>query len=165
MCVVCHKKTVYGSNGKKVLMRHQPEDAHKAAVRALQHTVSLPGATTTTKARASKADCVCKQKIRICAFIAEHDLSLTMSQPLVELVKSVTEDKSALSRMTLSNAHASYLCTSCCSLQNQIISHLQRRMFSLNTDESTNANMDSVLNVLVRYFDEDIGIVLTQHLA
>lgn len=163
MCVVCHKKTVYGSNGKKVLMRHQPEDAHKAAVRALQHTVSLPGATTTTKARASKADCVCKQKIRICAFIAEHDLSLTMSQPLVELVKSVAEDKSALSRMTLSNAHASYLCTSCCSLQNQIISHLQRRM--LNADESTNANMDSVLNVLVRYFDEDMGIVLTQHLA
>lgn len=163
MCVVCHKKTVYGSNGKKVLMRHQPEDAHKAAVRALQHTVSLPGATTTTKARASKADCVCKQKIRICAFIAEHDLSLTMSQPLVELVKSVAEDKSALSRMTLSNAHASYLCTSCCSLQNQIISHLQRRM--LNADESTNANMDSVLNVLVRYFDEDMGIVLTQHRA
>lgn len=149
--------------GKKVLMRHQPEDAHKAAVRALQHTFSLPGATTTTKARASKADCVCKQKIRICAFIAEHDLSLTMSQPLVELVKSVTEDKSALSRMTLSNAHASSLCTSCCSLQNQIISHLQRRM--LNADESTNANMDSVLNVLVRYFDEDMGIVLTQHLA
>lgn len=163
MCVVCHKKTVYGSNGKKVLMRHQPEDAHKAAVRALQHTFSLPGATTTTKARASKADCVCKQKIRICAFIAEHDLSLTMSQPLVELVKSVAEDKSALSRMTLSNAHASSLCTSCCSLQNQIISHLQRRM--LNADESTNANMDSVLNVLVRYFDEDMGIVLTQHLA
>lgn len=163
MCVVCHKKTVYGSNGKKVLMRHQPEDAHKAAVRALQHTFSLPGATTTTKARASKADCVCKQKIRICAFIAEHDLSLTMSQPLVELVKSVAEDKSALSRMTLSNAHASSLCTSCCSLQNQIISHLQRRM--LNADESTNANMDSVLNVLVRYFDEDMGIVLTQHRA
>lgn len=108
---------------------------------------------------------MCKQKIRICAFIAEHDLSLTMSQPLVELVKSVAEDKSALSRMTLSNAHASSLCTSCCSLQNQIISHLQRRMFSLNTDESTNANMDSVLNVLVRYFDEDMGIVLTQHRA
>lgn len=106
---------------------------------------------------------MCKQKIRICAFIAEHDLSLTMSQPLVELVKSVAEDKSALSRMTLSNAHASYLCTSCCSLQNQIISHLQRRM--LNADESTNANMDSVFNVLVRYFDEDMGIVLTQHLA
>lgn len=106
---------------------------------------------------------MCKQKIRICAFIAEHDLSLTMSQPLVELVKSVAEDKSALSRMTLSNAHASSLCTSCCSLQNQIISHLQRRM--LNADESTNANMDSVLNVLVRYFDEDMGIVLTQHLA
>ena len=38
-------------------------------------------------------------------------------------------------------------------------------MFSLNADEATNGNMDRILNVLVRYFDEDMGKVLTQHLA
>ena len=48
ICVVCHKNIQYGSNGKKVLIRHQAEEKHKAAVRSLQHTASLPGATTTT---------------------------------------------------------------------------------------------------------------------
>lgn len=38
-------------------------------------------------------------------------------------------------------------------------------MFSLNVDESTDGNMDRILNVLVRYFDEDMGKVATQHMA
>lgn len=29
-------------------------------------------------------------------------------------------------------------------------------MFSLNADELTNANVDRILNVLVRYYDEDM---------
>ncbi|XP_059364858.1 uncharacterized protein LOC132103782 [Carassius carassius] len=38
-------------------------------------------------------------------------------------------------------------------------------MFSLNVDESTDGNMDRILNVLIRYFDEDMGKVATQHMA
>lgn len=38
-------------------------------------------------------------------------------------------------------------------------------MFSLDIDEATNQNMDKVLNVLVRFFDEDENGVKTQHLA
>ncbi|KTF75376.1 hypothetical protein cypCar_00046139 [Cyprinus carpio] len=38
-------------------------------------------------------------------------------------------------------------------------------MFSLNVDEATDGNMDRILNVLVRYYDEDVGKVATQHLA
>ncbi len=38
-------------------------------------------------------------------------------------------------------------------------------MFSLNVDEATDGNMDRILNILVRYFDEGMGKVETQHLA
>ncbi|KAK7933645.1 hypothetical protein WMY93_004541 [Mugilogobius chulae] len=91
MCVLCHKKLVYGSNGKKVLIRHQSDGAHRAAVRSLAHTSSLPGASAaTTETQLSMADRVCDLKIRVCGFIAEHDLSLTLSQPLVELINGDT---------------------------------------------------------------------------
>ena len=93
-CVVCHKKIVYGSNGKTVLTRHQSEASHKADVNALRHTSSLSGATfTTTEVSPSMADCVCTQKVCICSFITEHDLSLTILQPPVNLIRSVAEDQ------------------------------------------------------------------------
>ncbi|KAG2467052.1 HNRLL protein, partial [Polypterus senegalus] len=38
-------------------------------------------------------------------------------------------------------------------------------MFSLNVDEATDGNMDRIPNVLVRYYDEDVGKGATQHLA
>lgn len=105
-------------------------------------------------------DRVCNLKVHICLFIAEHDLLFTMSQPLVDLVRSVAEDQST-------SAHASYFCTHGIAAQDQteLATKFQRKLFSLNADEATNANMDKILNVLVRYFDEDMGKVLTQHLA
>ncbi|XP_052420177.1 uncharacterized protein LOC127964065 isoform X2 [Carassius gibelio] len=168
LCTVCHRKFQYGNNGKKVLARHQSEASHNAAVRALQYTCSLPGATsTTTEIHASMADRVCDVKVRICSFIAEHDLSFTVSQPLVNLMQSVVKDKSALSRLSMSNAHASYLCTHGISAywKSELSSKLKTKMFSLNVDEATDGNMDRILNVLVRYYDEDVGKVATQHLA
>lgn len=45
----------------------------------------------------------------------------------------------------------------------QLSDKLQNRMFSLNADEATNVN-DRILNVLVRFFDEDMKVV-TQHLG
>lgn len=167
-CVVCHKKIVYGSNGKKVLARHQSEASHKASVRSLQHTSSLPGATTTTtEVRSSMADRVCAQKVRICSFIAENDLSLTISQPLVNLAKVLAEDQCALSRLSLSNSHASYMCTHGIAAQckKQLSEKLQNKMFSLNADEATDVNNDRILNVLIRFFDEEMEKVVTQHLG
>lgn len=38
-------------------------------------------------------------------------------------------------------------------------------MFSLNVDEATTLNMDKILNVLVRFFDNESNRVITQHLA
>ncbi|KAI7805551.1 hypothetical protein IRJ41_010841 [Triplophysa rosa] len=162
-CTVCHRRLQYGNNGKKVLARHQSEASHNAAVRALQYTSSLPGATsTTTEVHASMVD-----RVRICSFIAEHDLSFTVSQPLVNLMQSVVKDKSALSRLSISNAHASYLCTQgiAAHWKTELSTKLKTKMFSLNADEATDGNMDRILNVLVRYFDEDMGKVATQHLA
>ena len=60
-----------------------PESAcsscHRAAARALKLTTTLPGATVTADTPLSMTDRVCDLEIRLCTFIAEHDLSFTIS--------------------------------------------------------------------------------------
>lgn len=102
----------------------------------------------------------------MCTFIAEHDLSFTISQPLVNLCKKLAEDKNALTRLSVSNQHAS--CVNTHGIAPEFKKHLSEKlnkcMFSLNIDEASSQNMDKILNVLVRFFDDDVTRV-TQHLA
>ncbi|KAL1250518.1 hypothetical protein QQF64_018314 [Cirrhinus molitorella] len=87
-CTVCARKLMYGTSGKKVLSRCELDPVHKATVRALQHTSSLPEATAMADIPPSMADRVTDLKIRLCSFIAELDLSFTIAHPLVILSAS-----------------------------------------------------------------------------
>ncbi|KAL0149030.1 hypothetical protein M9458_055645, partial [Cirrhinus mrigala] len=158
---------MYGTSGKKVLSRHELDPVHKATVRALQHTSRLPGATATADIPPSMTDHVTDLKIRLCSFIAELDLSFTIAHPLVTLCKKLAEDRPALAHLSVSRQHASYLLTHGISpeFKKRLSEKLKNGMFSVNIDEATDKSMDKILNVLVRFYDEDAGSVKTQHLA
>ena len=49
--------------------------SYRVAARALKHTATLPGATVAAHTLSSMTDRVCE----LCTFIAEHDLSFTIS--------------------------------------------------------------------------------------
>lgn len=166
-CTLCRKKLVYGTSGKKMLPRHEQDAFHKAAARSVQYTSRLPGASATADIPPSITDRMTDLKIRLCAFIAEHDLSFTVAQPLVALCKKVAEDGTALAQLSVSRQHASYLLTHGISpeFKKRLSEKLRSSMFSLNIDEATDKNMDRIMNILVRFYDEDTGSVKTQHLA
>lgn len=127
----------------------------------------MPGATVTADTPLSMTDRVCDLKICLCTFIAEHDLSFRILQPLVTLCRKLAEDKKALTSLSVSNQHASYMNTHGIALQFKkcLSEKLKKCMFSLNVDEPTTLNMDKILNVLVRFFDNESNRVITQHLA
>ncbi len=166
-CTLCARKILYGTSGKKVLPRHELDPSHQAAVRAIQHTSRLPGATATADIRPSMTDRVADLKIRLCSFIAEFDLSFTIAHPLVTLCQKLAEDKLALTHLSVSRQHAGYLITHGIlpEFKRNLSDKLKNNMFSLNIDEATDKSMDKILNVLVRFYDEDAGSVKTQHLA
>lgn len=60
----------------------------------LQLTSCLPGATA-TDVGAPMSGRVCGLKIRVCSFIAEHDLSFTISHPLRDLCEKKKKRKSS----------------------------------------------------------------------
>ncbi|XP_049334435.1 uncharacterized protein LOC125801679 [Astyanax mexicanus] len=153
--------------GSSVASSGNTDPVHKAAARAVQYTTLLPGASATADIPPSMADRVSNLKIRLCTFIAEHDLSFTVAQPLVALCKKLAEDRAALSHLSVSRQHTSYLLTHGIApeFKHRLSEKLGNGMFSLNVDEATNKNMDKIMNVLVRFFDEDAGSVKTQHFA
>ena len=78
-CTLCSRKLIYATSGKKVLPHPDSEPTHRAAVRALQHTTRLPGATTTADVPASMADRVCENTTwkYACAHSSQNSIALT----------------------------------------------------------------------------------------
>ena len=72
-CLVCNKKLLYRSNGKKSFQSHVVDPEHVAAINSQQHTSTLPTAEPVI-ADACLSDRVTSAKLRICAFLAEHCL-------------------------------------------------------------------------------------------
>lgn len=163
VCVPCGKTLLYGNRGKRSLLAHAGDQAHKNKVTCLMKTRMLDGAETTTCTKPPVGDEVAEVKSVLCMFMAEHCLSYTLSQPLVDLAKRLSGHQKALSSLTFGRACASYTTThgvaSC--LLTDLSEKLRRpgTFFSLNVDEATDANNNKILNVLVQYFDEDLGKV------
>jgi hypothetical protein len=79
-CVACNRKLVYRSNGKKSFQSHAADPDYVAAVKAQQHTSTLPTAEPVI-ADACISDRVTGAKLQICAFLAEHCLPKATYRP------------------------------------------------------------------------------------
>lgn len=141
---MCCKRLLHETSSKNMLSRHDPNPSLEASVRALCYVTMLTGAVATVSpAPSSMQGRVCNLKVRICTFIAEHHQSFTISPVLVKLCKTLSEDRTALSRLTVSNAQVRYRSTH--QFRQCLAQKLLKQTFSLNVDESTNQNIDRIL--------------------
>ena len=87
--------------------------------------------------------------------------------PTVYLCEKLAIDKNVSAKLSVSNQHASYSNTHGLApeFKKRLWEKLKQAPFSMNIDDATNLNTDKVLNVLVRFFDDDTGRVIIQHLA
>ena len=97
------------------------------------------------------------RKTKLMAFVAQHNLPLSITPSLLDLCKDMAEDKKALIKTHMSRTAATYTTTHglAAALRNELRQKLKQIFYSLNIDEATNNAMDKTLNILVRYFDED----------
>lgn len=99
-------------------------------------------------------------------FIAENSMSLSQAPRLVDLVKSLANDKTALQRLSMDRTTASYKLKHGLSytLRQRLIESLKKTNFSLNIDEATSKTNKKVLAILVSHFDEQQRKVVVHHL-
>jgi hypothetical protein len=165
-CIVCNTTINYSNNGKKVLFKHSKFDTHKKIMRAQKLTQTVPGAEPVI-ASSSISDRVADQKAVVTAFLSEKLLPLSLAPDIVELSKFLAKDKSALSKLKMSRTSATYITThgTAKCLKEELVSKLKGNFFSLNIDEATNNAMNKIINVFVRFFDDDQNMIVTDHLA
>ena len=112
-------------------------------------------------------DRIARQRAITTAFISEHCLPFTIAEDLLELAKTLSTDKPALLKTTLSATSATYITThgvaKC--FKDELKSKLKGQILSLNLDEATNNNNDKILNILVQFYDDEDQKVMLHHLG
>ncbi|KAL8567855.1 hypothetical protein ACOMHN_058977 [Nucella lapillus] len=165
-CRLCSKKLVYKSNGKKSLEVHSIDTKHVERLNALKHTSTLPSAIPVL-APLSKVDSLVDAKIRTCTFLAEHCLPLSLAPDLIAFCQKLAADTQCLENLAMCRKTATYTMTHgvAADFRDNLCERLRKTHFSLNIDEATNNSNNKVVNVLVRYFNDEKGVVITQLLG
>lgn len=165
-CVLCNRYINYGSNGKKVLFKHSMDNEHQMLMRAQELTQTLPGSKPVI-AKASLSDRVADQKAVVTAFLSENTLPFSLAGELVNLSKHLAKDKLALSKLHFSRTSATYVNThgTAKCMREELVDKLKGTFFSLNIDEGTSNAVDKIINVMIRFYDEDKKMVVTDHLG
>ena len=100
-------------------------------------------------------DIVANMEAIVVVFLAEHSLSFTLSDKLIELSLELGKDSPASKKLKMHRTTASYKLTHGLALvwKNELIDHMKGALFSLNMDESTSTNTKHVFSTLVCYYN------------
>ena len=109
-------------------------------------------------------DRVSQQEAMICAFIAQHTLHLDLAPHLVKLAQALSSDHKALQTLSMERFSTTYKLKHGLHevTRKRIVNKMKMTPFSINLDEATsNSNKKRVLNILVCFFDADLGKSVT----
>ena len=98
---------------------------------------------------------------------AEHNLPFTMVPVMIDVVKSLAKDPQVVSKISVDRTSASYKMTYGMAhhITSSVITTMRNQPFSLNIDESTSANHQRVLSILVSYYDSLLKGIAVRHLV
>jgi hypothetical protein len=155
-CKVCQKKI---SCSKTALQRHRESAQHKQASSSASNQVNIQASLQKQKNTSSYKETT---TVQLAAFIAEHNLSLTISAPLLELLKSrapqnIQEAKS-LQEMKLGATKCTNIVRQGVGLfyAKELVEILRQRRFSIIPDETTDVSTAKQLAICVMYVDDDL---------
>ena len=94
-------------------------------------------------------------EIKLCAFIAEHNLPISLSDDLIALLRSLFPLDNALKHATLGKQKATNVIRQVLGFDylNEAVSALRSRKFSFIIDETTDKSTAKQLAILATYFD------------
>ncbi|CAG2201584.1 unnamed protein product [Mytilus edulis] len=112
-------------------------------------------------------DRVTNMESMVVAFTSENSLSFSLVPKMLELAKTLSDDKKALDSITMNRTTASYKTRFGVgkTFEEDLIRCLKTSCFSLNMDESTSSNYQKVLTILASYFCKISNKVVVRHLS
>lgn len=106
-------------------------------------------------------------EIKLCAFLAEHDLAISLSDDLVQLLWSLFPRDEALKSLTLGKQKATNVICQVLGFDylHEVVSSLQSHLFSVIIDETTDLSTIKQMAILATYFDMNSFFESKYHLV
>lgn len=97
-----------------------------------------------------------KIELKICSFLAEHYLPISLCEPFLLLLKNLFHENDALKRVHLGKQRASNVIRQVFGkhLLQELCEVLKERMFSVIIDETTDRNTTKQMSIIVQYWDD-----------
>ena len=190
-CISCNCDIAYSERGVHTLLNHLQTYKHFVAVNSLKKNQSLPGAllprsltyglppayadidtsspstnvVTPQPTSVHILDRLVQTEAMLVSFIAEHSLSFSITESLIELVKEIAKDEAVRKCLHMHRTTASYKLSFCLALswKQELVAHLKVTPFSLNMDESTSNNTKHVYTVLCSYYSSVVENIVVEH--
>ena len=152
MCSLC-KVSIGGS--KTHLERHEKSEQHKKSVNAAKNTVKISNFIEPNHELLITTDAAKKLEVRLCLFIAEHNLPFSIASHLVSCLKEDITDSKIIKKVSLNRIKAQKIIRCVTGPQNTklISTTVNQEYFSLIIDESTDSTTSKNLATIIRYFD------------
>jgi hypothetical protein len=109
-----------------------------------------------------------KTEARVCSFLAQHNLPLSLISDFMSLFKSVAPKNGKgveiLKGMHLSATRCTNVIRQCVELyfQKELVEILRKSYFSIIPDETTDVSTEKQLGICVVYFDESNENIVTR---
>ena len=147
-CKYCQKFVTCTKTGLK---RHSTSNIHQKNTK----DTSVAGTLTSYFTKSATRDETSSMEIKLCAFIAEHNLPISLSDDFIALLKSMFPLNNTLKNVTLGKQKATNVIRQVIGFDylQEAVSALRERKFSVIIDETTDMSTLKQLAVLVTYFD------------
>ncbi|GFU96693.1 choline transporter-like protein 2 [Trichonephila clavipes] len=175
-CVFCNSVLKYGGEGFKAFTNHSKTVTHIKYSKCIRHSMTLSNYANSKstddllETDARPLDIVtrkARQEVLITSFIAENSLSFNVAPNLIELCEQLSRNQTALNSLEMSRTTACYKMKYglAKTIKENIIKTLKETPFSLNLDESTSNAQESILAILVQFYDNNQNEVVVHHFA
>lgn len=154
ICVFCNKNLRIGKDGITSLKRHsnrRSHQVHQQAVKSLKSDqndfLKLTQNATSIAHRSRKLE------LMVSLFIAKHNLALSLSDDLVELLKKIDIDKNIQRNITCNSTKCSSIIKNVTGkyVFDSLVKILRKQKFTLIIDESTDVSSTKCLALVARY--------------
>ena len=147
-CSLCEKVLTCSKTGIK---RHEISKRHQDKAKTTKTTTTLRQVFN----QMTTDDATTTIELKLCAFIAQHNLPLSLSDDMVELLRSLFPNDATLKRVKLGKQKATNIVRQVLGFDylKELVSLLRSRFFSVIIDEATDQSTKKQLAIVATFFD------------
>ena len=163
-CKVCSTE-IAGSI--TLLERHVKTEKHKKNVSSVNQCSSVTRFLQAGTSSSSHSIKIAAAELKLCAFVAEHNLPIAILDHLPGLIANVCDDSNISKEIKCARTKGTGVIRNVIGKHyiNELIAILMKTKFSLIIDETTDVSTLKQLVLLVRYYDCDVQKTIDKYLT